>query len=76
MKNLSLLGWMMRRKSKALKEEYKIVIDARKLEHEVNESFNLDGLREHYNLSLTQALKIKKLLDKDKQEDIKKRGKL
>ena len=67
MKNLSLLGWMMRRKSKALKEEYKIVIDARKLEHEVNESFNLDGLREHYNLSLTQALKIKKLLDKDKQ---------
>ncbi len=67
MKNLFLLGWMMRRKSKALKEEYKILIDARKLEREVDESFNLDGLREHYNLSLTQALKIKKLLDKDKQ---------
>lgn len=50
-----------------MKDEYKIVIDARKLEHEVNESFNLDGLREHYNLSLTQALKVKKLLDKDKQ---------
>jgi len=50
-----------------LKEEYKILIDARKLEREVDESFNLDGLREHYNLSLTQALKIKKLLDKDKE---------
>ena len=50
------------------KEEYKILIDARKLEREVDEEFKLDGLREHYNLSLTQALKIKKLLDKDKQQ--------
>lgn len=51
-----------------MKEEYKILIDARKLEREVDEEFKLDGLREHYNLSLTQALKIKKLLDKDKQK--------
>ena len=51
-----------------MKEEYKILIDARKLEREVDVAFNLDRLRAHYNLSLTQALKIKKLLDKDKQQ--------
>ena len=50
-----------------MKEEYKILIDARKLERETNEEFKLDGLREHYKLSLTKALKIKKLLDKDKE---------
>lgn len=52
-----------------MKEEYKILIDARRLERETNEEFKLDGLREHYNLSLTKALKIKKLLDKDKEEE-------
>ena len=51
-----------------MKKKYKILIDARKLEREVNEDFKLDGLREHYNLSLTEALEIKKLLDKDKEE--------
>ena len=51
-----------------MKEEYKILIDARRLERETNEEFKLNGLREHYNLSLTKALKIKKLLDKDKEE--------
>ena len=51
-----------------MKEEYKILIDARRLERETNEEFKLDGLREHYNLSLTQALEIKKLLDKDKEQ--------
>ena len=58
---------LKRRKSKPLKEEYKILIDARRLERETNEEFKLDGLREYYNLSLTKALKIKKLLDKDKE---------
>jgi hypothetical protein len=52
-----------------LKEEYKILIDARRLERETNEEFKLDGLREYYNLSLTKALKIKKLLDKDKEQE-------
>ena len=50
-----------------MKEEYRILIDARKLERETNQEFKLDGLREHYKLSLTRALKIKKLLDKDKE---------
>jgi len=59
---------LKRRKSKPLKEEYKILIDARRLERETNEEFKLDGLREHYKLSLTKALKIKKLLDKDKEQ--------
>jgi hypothetical protein len=54
-----------------LKEEYKILIDARRLERETNEEFKLDGLREYYNLSLTKALKIKKLLDKDKEKLMK-----
>lgn len=62
-----ILTVIFRRLNNILKEEYKILIDARKLEREVDVAFNLDGLREHYNLSLTQALKIKKLLDKDKQ---------
>ena len=52
-----------------MKEEYKILIDARRLERETNEEFKLDGLREHYNLSLTKALEIKKLLDKDKEQN-------
>ena len=52
-----------------MKEEYKILIDARRLERETNEEFKLDGLREHYNLSLTKALEIKKLLDKDKEQE-------
>ena len=70
MKSSSLLVWMMtRRKSKPLKEEYKILIDARRLERETNEEFKLDGLREHYKLSLTKALEIKKLLDKDKEQE-------
>ena len=60
---------MTRRKSKPLKEEYKILIDARRLERETNEEFKLDGLREHYKLSLTKALEIKKLLDKDKEQE-------
>ena len=51
-----------------MKEEYKILIDARRLERETNEEFKLDGLREHYKLSLTKALEIKKLLDKDKEQ--------
>ena len=51
-----------------MKEEYRILIDARKLERETNQEFKLDGLREHYKLSLTKALKIKKLLDKDKEQ--------
>ena len=51
-----------------MKEEYKILIDARRLERETKQAFRLDGLREHYNLSLTKALEIKKLLDKDKEE--------
>ena len=53
---------------KILKEEYRILIDARKLERETNIEFKLDGLREHYKLSLTKALEIKKLLDKDKEQ--------
>ncbi len=53
-----------------MKEEYKILIDARKLESEVNgQAFTIDGLREHYNLSLTKALEIKRLLDKDKEKE-------
>tara|TARA_B100001175_G_C19311962_1_gene543476 strand:+ start:564 stop:725 length:162 start_codon:yes stop_codon:yes gene_type:complete len=51
-----------------LKKKYKIFIDARTLEREANaDTFNLDGLRYHYNISLTEALEIKRLLDKDKQ---------
>lgn len=51
-----------------MKEEYKILIDARKLQLETKEEFKVDGLREHYNLSLKEALKIKKLLAKDKEK--------
>ena len=51
-----------------MKKKYKIFIDARTLEREANaDTFNLDGLRYHYNISLTEALEIKRLLDKDKQ---------
>ena len=50
-----------------LKKKYKIFIDARTLEREANaDTFNLDGLRYHYNISLAEALEIERLLDKDR----------
>ena len=46
---------------------HKIIIDARLLEREEHACpFNVDGLREHYNLNLADAQYVKKLLDRDK----------
>tara|TARA_Y100001937_G_C7105888_1_gene324979 strand:- start:231 stop:389 length:159 start_codon:yes stop_codon:yes gene_type:complete len=47
---------------------HEVFIDARLLERERDaKTFCIDGLKEHYDLSTTDAIYVKNLLDKDKE---------